>query len=158
MTPVERREARMVDRRIFALVLLSSMTGCMTASPTRPVDVFVTRADTGQPAADVPVRISYRSLLVLNAPKDVDGVTDAAGRAVLSVADVPGSIVLRAGDTTFPVERDTVRKGGVLTSRATADSESTPTYSVRLVPRPQLFTDRVVGWQLGQGLTDHPQP
>src|SRR5436189_145899 len=103
VTPVERREAGMVDRRMFALVFLSSMTGCVTASTTRPVDVFVTRADTGQPAPDVPVRVSYRSLLVFNCPKDVDGVTDAAGRVVLSVADFPGPIVLRAGETTFPV-------------------------------------------------------
>src|SRR5439155_4799368 len=138
VTPVGRREAGMVDRRMFALVFLSSMTGCMTASPTRPVDVFVTRADTGQPAADVPVRVSYRALLVLNGPKDVDGVTDAAGRVVLSLADFAGSIVLRAGDTTFPLERDAVRKGGVLTSQATPDAKSTPTYSVRLVPRPPL--------------------
>jgi hypothetical protein len=139
----------MVQCRVLSLVaaaLCCSSTGCLVVYSTRPVDVIVTRTDTGEPAAGVPVKVYYSSMMVLNQPRDVEGTTDATGRVTLPMADFLGGPSLRAGSTPFWAEADTVRDGGPLTYKPTANPEEPiPTYSVRLVPRRQSLINRLLG-------------
>jgi hypothetical protein len=129
--------------RVLTLVVAAlgcSSTGCLDVYSTRPVDIIVTRTDTGQPAADVPVKVYYMSMMMLNQPRDVEGTTDATGRVTLPMADFLGGPYLRAGTTPFWVPVDTVRDGGLLTYKPTAHPEEPiPTYSVRLIPRRRSF-------------------
>jgi hypothetical protein len=112
------------------------------------VDVIVTRTDTGEPAAGVPVKVFYLAMFVGNVPRDVEGTTDATGRVTLPMADFRGGPDLAAGSTKYWAEADTVRHGGPLTYKPTANPEEPiPTYSVRLVPRRQTLLDRLLGYR-----------
>ncbi len=130
---------------LMAAALGCASTGCLAVYSTRPVDVIVTRTDTGEPAAGVPVKVFYPSMFVLNQPRDVKGTTDATGRVTLPMADFQDGPCLRAGSTRYAVESDTVRVGGPLTYKPTANREPLPTYSVRLVPRRQSLVSRLLG-------------
>lgn len=143
----------MVQCRMFAILaafLSCQTTGCLAVYSTRPVDVVVTRTDTGQPAANVPVKVSYMSMMVLNKPKDVEGATDATGRVLLPMADFSCGKYLQVGTTKFAVETDTLRDGGLLTYKPSANPEEPiPTYAVRLVPRQRSLIQRVLGLPIG---------
>ncbi len=133
----------MIHSRMFVILaagLSCQSAGCRAVYATRPVEVVVTRTDTGQPAADVPVKIYYLSMLVTNPPKTVEGTTDATGRVTLPMADFQSGPYLQAGSTNFWVATDVVRYGGLLAYKATAHPEEPiPNYKVRLVPARQAF-------------------
>jgi hypothetical protein len=139
----------MVQCRVLSLVAAALgcfSTGCLDVYSTRPVEVIVTRTDTGEPAAGVPVKVFYLAMFALNQPRDVEGTTDATGRVTLPMADFRCGPDLRAGTTMYGVESDTVREGGPLTYKPTANPEEPiPTYSVRLVPRRQSLVNRLLG-------------
>lgn len=119
---------------ILALVSapFSLLTGCLTVPTPKPVEVVVTRTDTGEPAANVPVKVYYLSMLTPR-PKDVEGTTDANGRVTLPMSS--SGPYITAGATRFYAEPVLLRTGGVVTYKPTAHPEEPiPTYSVRLLP------------------------
>lgn len=131
---------------LLAVAVCCPSVGCLAAYSTRPVDVVVTRTDTGQPAAGVPVTVSYASMLVLNQPKNVDGTTDAAGRVTLQMADFLSGPYLQAGTTKFWAPSEVIRDGGSLTYKPSANpDEPVPTHSVRLVPQQRSLIHRLLG-------------
>jgi len=143
-----------------AAALSCTSTGCLAVYSTRPVDVIVTRTDTGEPAAGVPVKVFYLAMFVLNQPRDVEGTTDASGLVTLPMADFRDGPFIRAGSTEFwGVEAKTVREGGPLTYKPTANPEEPiPTYSVRLVPRRQSLISRLLGHRDEGGAAGTPPP
>lgn len=131
---------------LLAVAVCCPSVGCLAAYSTRPVDVVVTRTNTGQPAAGVPVTVSYASMLVLNQPKNVDGTTDAAGRVTLPMADFLSGPYLRAGTTKFWAPSEVIRDGGSLTYKPSANpDEPVPTHSVQLVPQRRSLIHRLLG-------------
>jgi hypothetical protein len=129
-----------------AVALCCPAAGCLAVYSTRPVDVVVTRTDTGQPAAGVPVSVSYASMLVLNQPKDAAGTTDAAGRVTLPMADFLAGPCLRAGTASYWTPSETVRAGGALAYKPSANpGEPVPVHAVRLVPRQRSLAQRLLG-------------
>ena len=131
---------------LLAIALCFPSVGCLAVYSTRPVDVVVTRIDTGQPAAGVPVSVSYASMLVLNQPKDVDGTTDADGRVTLPMADFLGGPCLQAGTTKYWAPSEIICNGGGLTYKSSANpDEPIPTHAVRLVPRQRSLIYRLLG-------------
>ena len=131
---------------LLAIALCCPSVGCLAAYSTRPVDVVVTRTDTGQPAAGVPVTVSYASMLVLNQPKNADGTTDAAGRITLPMADFLSGPSLHAGTTSYWAPSEIIRDGGSLTYKPSANpDEPVPTHAVRLVPRQRSLIHRLLG-------------
>jgi hypothetical protein len=144
---------------LVAATLSSASTGCYAVYSTRPVDVIVTRTDNGEPAAGVPVKVFYLAMFVGNVPRDVEGTTDATGRVTLPMADFRDGPYLDAGRTRFAVESDTVRHGGSLTYKPSANlEEPIPTYSVRLVPRQQSLINRLLGYRDEQHVGGTPPP
>ncbi len=128
-----------------AILLCCPSVGCLAAYSTRPVDVVVTRTDTGQPASGVPVTVSYASMLVLNQPKNVDGTTDAAGRVMLPMADFLSGPYLQAGTTKYWAPSENICAGGSLTYKPSANpDEPVPTYAVLLVPRQRSLIHRLL--------------
>lgn len=139
---------------LLAVAVCFPSVGCLAAYSTRPVDVVVTRTDTGQPAAGVPVTVSYASMLVLNQPKNVDGTTDAAGRVTLPMADFLSGPHLQAGTTKFWAPSEVIRDGGSLTYKPSANpDEPVPTHTVLLVPQRRSLIHRL----LGSRETSHPE-
>ena len=133
---------------LLAITLCCPTVGCMAVYSTRPVDVVVTRSDTGQPAVGVPVTVSYLSMLVLNQPKNVEGTTDAAGRVTLPMADFMSGPYLNAGTTKYWTPSEIVRNGGSLTYKPSANpDEPIPTHAVQLIPRRRSLIHRLLGSQ-----------
>jgi hypothetical protein len=132
---------------VAAVALCGPSTGCLAVYSTQPVDVIVTRTDTGQPAAGVPVSVSYASMMVLNQPENVAGTTDTAGRVTLPMADFLSGPYLRAGTTKFWAPSEAVRDGGTLAYKPSANpDEPVPTHSVRLeVPRRRSLAHQLFG-------------
>jgi len=129
-----------------------SATGCMALYSTRPVEIIATNAETGQPVANLPVSVKYEYLLVLNAPKEASGVTNANGRVILTVADFSnGDIFLQVGDYWNNIRPTLVRDGGVVTAEMWAAPATTPKITLRLVPQRPSFLD----WWLVHGLYGH---
>ena len=115
----------MVRCRMLAVAaagLGCSMTGCLAIYSTRPVEVVVTRADTGEPVPDLPVSVTYVYMLVPNPPKNVSGTTDANGRVVLPIADFDsGPIHFQAGDFFRSIKPETVLRIALSSRLSTAD-------------------------------------
>ena len=139
----------MVYRTASALMtaaLCCPSVGCLAVYSTRPVDVLVTRTDTGQPAAGVPVTVSYTTMFVLNRPGDATRTTDAAGMVTLPMADFLSGPYLQAGTTKYWSPSETIRDGGSLAYKPSANpDEPVPTHAVRLTPRRQSLIDRLLG-------------
>lgn len=73
--------------RLFSMgVLVTSSAGCLSLHITRPVEVSVSHAETGEPAAGVAVESEYLYMLVRNAPQAVKTTTDSEGKAIIPVA------------------------------------------------------------------------
>ncbi|HEY1187597.1 MAG TPA: hypothetical protein VGE74_08055 [Gemmata sp.] len=133
---------------VMAVVTCCFSNGCLAIYSSRPVDIVVTRTDTGQPAAGVPVNVSYASILTLNQPKNAEGTTDTEGRVTLPMADFLGGPTLRAGTTKFWAPSEIVRAGGQLAYKPTANpDEPIPVYSVRLITRRRSLAERFLGPQ-----------
>jgi hypothetical protein len=149
--------ARRIRLVVVAVGLGWPSAGCLAVYSTRPVEVVVTRTDTGQPAAGVPVAVSYASMLVLNQPPDASGTTDAGGRVTLPMADFLGGPYLKAGTTRFGAPSEVVRAGGTLTYKPSANpQEPVPAYSVRLIPRRRPLVERLLGRFTGTGRERSP--
>jgi hypothetical protein len=133
---------------LMAAALCCPSVSCLVPYSTRTVDVLVTRTDTGQPAAGVPVSVLYASMLVLNQPKMVEGTTDATGRVTLPMADFLSGPYLQAGTTRYWAPSEIIRDGGSLTYKPSANpDEPVPTHAVRLVPRRQSLIHRLLDSQ-----------
>lgn len=132
---------------LMAGVICCSQIGCLAAYSTRPVDVLVIRTDTGQPAAGVPVTVSYASVMMLNQPKNVDGTTDAAGQVTLPMADFLSGPYLQAGTTKYWAPSEVVRDGGSLIYKPSANPhEPVPVHAVRLIARRRSLVQRLFGY------------
>lgn len=137
--------------------LCTPSAGCLVAYSSRPVDVEVTRTDTGEPAVGVPVKASYGYMMVLNPPASAEGTTDASGRVTLPLADFLAGPSITAGTTRYAVTADGVRTGGALSYKSSANpDEPNPTYAVRLVARPKSYRLRVLDYLRRDG--DLPSP
>jgi hypothetical protein len=135
-------------RTIMAAALCSPSIGCLVPYSTRPVEIQVTRTDTGEPAAGVPVKVSYASMLVLNQPTDVQGTTDSTGRVTLPMADFRSGPCLQAGTTNYWAPSELIRDGGSLNYKPSANpDEPVPIHTVLLIPRPRSLAERFLGWQ-----------
>lgn len=126
----------MFRRRLFALFLAAAcapLAGCRTHI-TRPVDVIVTHADTGEPAAGVPVEAKYLGLILdfRIRPDKAAGTTDADGRVTLPLGDFDGLDTLSVGTDCWAFWAAHVREGGALDRSEMWDP---PKYHVRLVAR-----------------------
>ncbi len=128
----------------LAVVLSCPLTGC-TVYATRPVDIVVARADTGEPAAGLPVEVTYASMLCANIPPKVAGATDADGRVTLPMADFPGLIYLSADGFQFRVDESGVRNGVLLDDKMRALNDVPAAYTVRLVPRRRWLLQHLLG-------------
>src|SRR4051812_45365619 len=129
----------MPHSRPIAIVLAGltslALPGCLAFYSTRPVEVVVTRAETGQPAANVPVRVEYLYMGILNPPEPAQGTTDAKGSVVLPMADFD-LISLHAAGTKFFLGADEVRKGGTLEKgMQEIFKKNEPPVSIKLIPR-----------------------
>jgi hypothetical protein len=129
---------------LLAAFLCCPSVGCLAVYSTRPVDVLVTRTDTGEPAPGVPVKVHYLAMMVLNMPEAVEGTTDAGGRVTLQMADFRLGPYLQAGTTKYAAPSEVVRDGGSLTYKPSANpDEPVPTHSVRLLPRRKSLIQRL---------------
>ncbi len=131
-------------RRLFALLLAAAccpLAGCLSVHATRPVDVVVTHADTGEPAAGVRVEAVYGFYMgmirPLNKPGPADGTTDADGRVTLPLWDQSNTGLKAGDDCWWEVPGEAVRHGGHLDHllRPSRDDDPQPKYHVRLVAR-----------------------
>ena len=136
----------------LTVALSCSLTGCLAVYSTRPVEVIVTSAETGQPVANLPVAVDYPLFYahyfgprVLNMPKEAGSVTDENGRIVLPIADFGcGPIRLRAGDYGSSIKPDQVREGGMVAPDYWAfGPEKTPKVILQLVPQRRSFAQRL---------------
>jgi hypothetical protein len=126
-----------LSRKVFLLTFLvfsTASAGCWSYS-YRPVEVTVTHHDTGKPAVGVPVRAYYLGMMVLNLPKAVEGVTDANGRVILSIADCGACFDI--DKTGYYAERSYIRDGGRLPYKSGPNGgEPLPPHIVTLTPVP----------------------
>jgi hypothetical protein len=134
---------------LLAAFLCCPSVGCLAVYSTRPVDVLVTRTDTGEPVPGVPVKVEYLAVMVLNLPKTVEGTTDAAGRVTLQMADFWDGSYLQAGTTKYWAPSEVIRDGGSLTYKPSANPEEpVPTHAVRLLPRRKSLIQRILDREL----------
>jgi hypothetical protein len=133
---------------VVAVAVLSlTTTGCLAVYSTRPVEVVVTREDTGEPVADLPISVTYGYMLVANPPTNTHGSTDASGRVVLTIADFDsGSIHLQAGDFGSSIRAEKVRAGGpVTTARWSDQAADAPKVRMQLVSDKRSLLERLCG-------------
>jgi hypothetical protein len=131
---------------LLAVTLCTSCTGCLALYSKRNVDIYVTRTDTGEPAVGVPVDVQYLFMFILNPPNRAEATTDSAGKVKLSLADFGDGGILKAGTTEYHAPVNTIRFGGKLEYKASANpDEPVPTYAVRLVPRWRSNLESLVG-------------
>ena len=134
-------------RILLASMLCCPALGCFAYYRTRPVDVLVTRTDSGEPAAGIPVNARYLFMLLLNPPEYASGVTDSAGIVTLPLADFDGCI-MQAGTTAYGLPAQKVREGGQLEYKPSANpDEPVPEYAIQLIPRKLTLGQRIFGWQ-----------
>jgi hypothetical protein len=126
----------------IAALSCAMLPGCISLYSTRPVEVVVTKAGSGEPAGGVPVEVRYVYMLVLNAPERAEGMTDTGGSVTLPIADFrDGIIVLKIGDSEYGLVAATVRQGGALpASELTPYASADTPYRVRLTPKRRPLT------------------
>ncbi len=129
---------------VLAALAACTLSGCLAFYSTRPVEVLVTRENSLEPVADLPVSVTYMGMLILNTPKQVAGKTDEQGKAVLPLADFDdGLILLQAGNNRFYLAPDIIRKGGTLTKgEPVFGTDGRPPVSIKLIARPCSFFQR----------------
>jgi hypothetical protein len=130
---------------IFLVPLLCASSGCASYT-TRDVEITVINAKSGKPEKDVSVTAQYRYMMVANAPRDVQGRTDAEGQLVLPMADFSsGGIALQVGESTFSIDDELVRSGGKASWFRQYNSEEQQPFIVSLAPQESIQSSFPLG-------------
>lgn len=105
-------------RAVVVILLVMSSQGCIALYSKRPVLIETMVAETRQPIPRVPIGVDYSYVMVLNAPDDVEGVTDQNGEVTLELADFSnGTITLHVNQARVRLTKDMVRKGAYVKCR-----------------------------------------
>ena len=125
------------------LVFLASCTasGCVAFHTTRPVELVLAHAESGQPVANQQVSLSYKRHMFQGAPGSITDHTDDRGRVVLHIAEVEFNLALQVGRATFSIDREIVRTGGALNY-----SDDQENLSLRVIPRTPTLIERLFGF------------
>lgn len=123
----------MLRRVMLALVVGCCSSGCVGVCSFYPTDLVVTRAGTGEPAAGVPVRVTYPQWWMVNRPESICRTTDEDGKVTLPMAALDPGFTLEAGTTQYWVDCKELFAGSRPLNQVSA--QTAHDYSVRLVSR-----------------------
>jgi len=97
----------MLILRSFLLAFLTiPCAGCLSLHVTRPVEVSVSYAETGEPVAGVTVETEYVGFLVFNVPRTVQTITNSHGKAEIPIATFSPYLPFSPAHGWLAVDRD----------------------------------------------------